>query len=536
MQIIEQNIGEMKRTSPAAHGNCRLSSFCIASENEDGVLLCQTATGGMVLLSREEYERVKNPTFLTEPWMEKLADLQYLREIGTDEYAQVDERRRRYYESSEAKGCITDFTILPTSRCNARCFYCYEQGIPQKNMSRETAQSVADYIIRVSGGKKVRLGWFGGEPTLGADIISLICQRLRENGVSYTSGIISNGLLLDDGMIHRAAEEWNLKHIQITLDGTEPVYQQVKNYKGNPVSPFRTVLEHIDAMLAQKLHVSIRINLGLHNVDDVRELITQLDRHFPERKYLTVYVHQIDNYYAVEDHIQLMEWTEALNRRLVKRSLQKLPGLPQLRDHSCMADRADSVVINPDGQLGKCEHYVFEKLHGTIHSEEQDKQLCSAWRETVRFPHCSSCPLYASCLRLKWCNGGEFDCTEEMAAQKIRVTQELMCSHYLKWLQNRQSFREKWFVLTVPYTLLHTQNGAKAIFQTQGGESIPVNQTSVEILEILQKGAFFQDIVCELEERYCAEPEQIQDAVASYLRELLELRICKYESGELCKE
>ena len=176
----------------------------------------------------------------------------------------------------------------------------------------------------------------------------------------------------------------------------------------------------------------------------------------------------------------------------------------------------------------------------------------------------------ASGLRLKGCNGGEYDCTEEMAAQKMLMDQELMRSHYLKWLQNdrsfrekwfvltapfallltqelmrrhyqkwlqnRRSFREKWFVLTAPYTLLHTQNGTKAIFQTQGGESIPVNQTSIEILEILQEGAFFQDIECELEERYCAKPEQIQDAVESYLRELLELRICKSELGEECKE
>ena len=145
-------------------------------------------------------------------------------------------------------------------------------------------------------------------------------------------------------------------------------------------------------------------------------------------------------------------------------------------------------------------------------------------------------PHHASCLRQKWCNGGEYDCTEKMAVQEIRMHHELMRSHYLEWLQNRRSFREKWFVLTAPYTLLHTQNGTKAIFQTQGRESIPVNQTSIEILEILQEGAFFQDIVCELEERYCAEPEQIQDAVASYLRELLELRICKFELREECKE
>ena len=517
-------------------GEYRLSSFCIMSENGDGVLLCQTATGGLVLLSPEEYEQICDGMALSEPWRKKLAELRFLCQCGADEYAEVDELRRRYYESTEEKDCITDYTILPTTRCNARCFYCYEQGIPQKNMSRETAEAVAAYIIRMSKGRPVHLGWFGGEPTLGAEMISLICCKLREKGAAYTSGIISNGLLLDEQMIRRAKEEWNVKNVQITLDGTAQVYQQVKNYKGNPKAPFHTVLSHIAVMLEAELHVSVRINLGLHNLEDVQHLITQLAQKFPGKRHLGIYVHKIDNYYPEEDRLQLLEWTAALNRKLVELGLQKTPSLPAFRGHSCMADRADSVVINPDGKLGKCEHYVVEKLHGAIDSDVCDVELCKAWRKKATFEQCRCCPLYPSCLQLEWCNGGEYICSEKLVEQKLGQIRENMGRTYQQWKKKIQNFRQKRFILTAPYRLRQAENRTEAVFgegcSGRQIEPIPVNGTSIVILEVLRDGAAFQEIVQELEERYNADMDQIRDSVGAYLRQLLDLGVCRFEIKE----
>lgn len=70
----------------------------------------------------------------------------------------------------------------------------------------------------------MRLAWFGGEPLYNAQVIDLICNDLVERGIGYESSMISNGFLFDEKLIKRAAELWRLRQIQITLDGTEGVY------------------------------------------------------------------------------------------------------------------------------------------------------------------------------------------------------------------------------------------------------------------------------------------------------------------------
>lgn len=51
------------------------------------------------------------------------------------------------------------YTILTTTDCNARCFYCYELGRSRIPMSEQTAHEIADYI----SAPKVNIHWFGGE-------------------------------------------------------------------------------------------------------------------------------------------------------------------------------------------------------------------------------------------------------------------------------------------------------------------------------------------------------------------------------------
>ena len=54
---------------------------------------------------------------------------------------QITDVARMLEKSSDA---ITHYTILPTTDCNARCFYCYEKGRRRIPMTDRTAQKVAD--------------------------------------------------------------------------------------------------------------------------------------------------------------------------------------------------------------------------------------------------------------------------------------------------------------------------------------------------------------------------------------------------------
>lgn len=508
-----------------------LSAFCIREPLEEGCLLCSTLTGALVQLTDEEELALRSGGLLTGQWAENLAAMGFLRKKNTDEYALVEEARAQARKKQENTGAITSYTILPTSCCNARCFYCYESGIPQKTMSRETARDVAAYILRHSQGEKIHLGWFGGEPTTAHPVITLICGLLRQQGANFESGMISNGLLLDKALVVTAREQWNLKHVQITLDGTRQVYNETKNYKCSPPSPFDTVLANIGHLLEAGIRVSVRINLGSHNFEDSTALIRELSDRFSGKKGFRAYVHEIDNLYTPEEYERLTDKTFELNDLLVQLKLQEPQELPSLRLHSCMADNDRSVVINPEGSLGKCEHFVFEKLHGSIYRKETDQALLEQWKEPVRFPQCSSCPLYPTCLRLNWCNGGSYYCAEGQVLGKLSQIRRRMRQMYDLWSWKKLQFRERdSFYLTGPYELIEETEGPAALFPPQGRRQdeviIPVNQTALDILTLLQQPQTFREITTMLEETYDTTGFDLEDIVENYLLDLLREGLC----------
>ena len=139
----------------------------------------------------------------------------------------------------------TEFTVLTTTDCNARCYYCYEKGIRREPMTRETAIAAADYIACASRGEKVRLRWFGGEPLFNREAIDVICGALEQKKICFESAMTTNGFYLDEKTTADAVEKWNLKNVQITVDGTEKTYNRIKAYIDAEENPYRRVMNNI---------------------------------------------------------------------------------------------------------------------------------------------------------------------------------------------------------------------------------------------------------------------------------------------------
>ena len=150
----------------------RLMYFVVQAEVDDGLLLLHNMTKEMVLLSQEEQRVFEQcPTDLPE-----LIDRWFLVPTGHDDCKlsrQILEVARMI---AQPRPHITDYTIMTTSDCNARCFYCYELGQSRRTMTEETALQTADYIIGHCGGEAVSIVWFGGEPLFNKPVISLICH------------------------------------------------------------------------------------------------------------------------------------------------------------------------------------------------------------------------------------------------------------------------------------------------------------------------------------------------------------------------
>jgi sulfatase maturation enzyme AslB (radical SAM superfamily) len=108
------------------------------------------------------------------------------------------------------------FTILTTSKCNARCTYCYEQLLPNKrHMSEETARDIVKYIVENANmNEPLSIEWFGGEPLYNVKVIDIISSTLCSAGLNFTSNVVSNGYLFNnDIIIAKAKNIWKVQDV-----------------------------------------------------------------------------------------------------------------------------------------------------------------------------------------------------------------------------------------------------------------------------------------------------------------------------------
>lgn len=79
-----------------------------------------------------------------------------------NEFEEVVNKRSEYLSKEKD---YKRFTILPTTKCNANCSFCYENDSPRYDMSDEVVEQTINFIKQESQEKKkIRVYWFGGEP------------------------------------------------------------------------------------------------------------------------------------------------------------------------------------------------------------------------------------------------------------------------------------------------------------------------------------------------------------------------------------
>lgn len=427
--------------------NYRLMNYLLKAETEEGMLLLNTVTRHMILVTNEETKSLSDlPCKPTESMKELIAN-HFLVPEDYSEYRAVHQLRK-IYQSTYTGDAINHYVVLPTTFCNAHCFYCYESDYPRVHMTEETAHRLVDYIAEHRKDKDVIISWFGGEPLVGIQRIDQISQELTDRGIPFKASMISNGYLFDKDIVKRSVRLWKLERIQITLDGTEKTYNQVKAYVNASDNPYERVLRNIDLLSGEGVHVNIRLNVDFYNKDDIRALIEELGKRFSGSNNIAVYLNMLFNHQGYEpvhhsqdDRIRLMEvitdYTERLKELGLERSNQKLPSL---EIGQCMADNAHTIEIQPDGGFCRCEHEDVRESYGNLVEGILDPQKPLKWKETIeRSDHCSECSVYPACYLLRGCMNADAPCTDEFRIRNQNTHRELMKTIYYKSLEGKEN-------------------------------------------------------------------------------------------------
>ncbi len=405
----------------------RPSAHCVTVPCGEGRLLYHTLTRELLLVSESEWAQPPTELILR----------RFLVPEGFDDAAYALQIRHVLTLMQPKKGSFNRFLIFTTLDCNARCAYCYERGCRHISMDPQTARAAAAFIAEHAKGEKIKLRWFGGEPLLNRKAIDLITKELRGSGIEYSTDMISNGYLFDSETVQTARDLWKLQKVQITLDGTEEVYNRTKAYTGAVNNPYERVMRNIALLLYGGVSVQIRMNMNAENAGNLLTLAEELDHRFPDKKNLSVYPALLQSYGAAPEPFRSQQEKaicfDRLQDKLRTLGLSRpvpLPRRPSL--NYCMADDDSAVTILPDGKLGKCEHDIGGGFVGDLERGIQDSERCAYWKERFDLPDCKACPLLPCCEKPRHCPGLHETCTELDRRLKLKSLRESILAEYEK--------------------------------------------------------------------------------------------------------
>lgn len=410
-QFVCKILGEPQ---PIINTEYRFNNYIFNIEHNAQVFLYNNLTKQLVQLSDKEYLEAKQNSCSKE-LRDSLIKTHFLIPVEADEFKTAQQIKETVALFGK-KNYINNYTIVTTTDCNARCWYCYQAGGLRTPMSDEIAEKTADFIIGNSKGKKIKLNWFGGEPLFNSSVIDIICCKLLDNKISFASSMISNGYLFDENNISKAKSIWNLKLVQITIDGTEKTYNKSKSYIYKNGSAFKKVMSNIESLLKNNITVTIRLNICENNCDDLLVLSEEIFDRFNSYTNYHMYISPIKN--CGRDELAVPQPSNKLIDTFFKISEMIYDNHREeniddtLRENSCMADNSSAVVIGPTGGIGKCEHFPNSDFLRTLNDLTENKQIAAEWSERFIYDDCKKCPHFPACIKLKKCPNRTVSCTQ----------------------------------------------------------------------------------------------------------------------------
>lgn len=364
-------------------------------------------SGELIKFTDEVYNYIRNisdnPEPEKNPYFNYLVQKGFLVDANTDEYEKIQAMRKEVQYSTNSDRA--SFVIALTTKCNVKCVYCYEEGCIQNTMTSNVAKQVIEFIKKKCDSnaklKVLNLTWFGGEPLLAMENIELIGETLSkyclDNGILLQTNIITNGLLLDDEKMN-ILKRYNLVDVQISMDGCEDYYHK---YKGVNPNALNLLISKI-AKMCLDTRITVRLNCSSENYESIKQLIIRLYSNEIIKNNVLLSFAQLNSERVIElSNEEFSKKKIELLRFLVeigwKNQLKNF--IPVPKTIPCGLMQAVNFVIDPNGYLYKCEHFVGNSNFsiGTVEKGILYPAFYNDFLECHMFEECKNCSIYPIC-------------------------------------------------------------------------------------------------------------------------------------------
>ena len=397
----------------SSYNDIKFSQYNVVFENENNLYIYNSFTGGLLEVEEtlERYFKIEKgfeqiPTLLNSLSDETLEDL-ISGGILVD--SSVDEAKALHCSSQIARYTTDNLTltIAPTTHCNFRCPYCYENIDNQTSMSNNTIDQIPHFIeANFPNLKSLQIVWYGGEPLLELEKITTITNKLIDNNYCLLpASIVTNGYLLNRQVAYQLTE-LGINYAQVTIDGSRNDHDSRRIPKTG-VPTFDRILNNVRSC-ADLLDITIRINADKTNIEHADELLEDLKKS-GLRDNVSISLAPVTNYNEKNNDLgmcfsspQFAEEEYIFYKKAMQEGFNVIDNLLHRRQ-ICGAISYNSYVIDPSGDLYKCWDLIgdtTEKI-GTIFDSIQLNHNHCKW--LLYNPYKERC---INCKVLPMCNGG----------------------------------------------------------------------------------------------------------------------------------
>jgi uncharacterized protein len=316
----------------------------------------------------------------------------------------------------------TQLFFVPNYSCNFACSYCYQEGYNpvQKVVNNEVIDAFFNYIKTEFAGRRKYITVFGGEPLLpGENQRKMLTHFIEKaNEAKLDLAFVTNGYTLASYV--DLLKTASIREIQVTLDGTQEVHDGRRYLKGKQPT-FDKIVEGIDACLAEKMDINLRMVVDKENLSNLADLShfaidkgwtkspyfkTQIGRNYelhfcnstPEKLYdrATLYKHL---YELLKEHPYIAEFYKPAFS--IAKYMAENEELPTALFDSCPACKTEW-AFDFTGTIYSCTATVGNKGDelGTFYPEvTKNKLAIESWqnRDITTIEKCKTCEVALAC-------------------------------------------------------------------------------------------------------------------------------------------
>ena len=403
-------------------------SFLCSYELPEGNinLIFSGRSGSLIRVDDNAYVNIESCHFekIAPSSFETLCQKKIIVPAGENELLSINEENKDIFRHKVKD--VLYLSTQPTSNCQFGCIYCGQKH-QSYNTSFETMDKILariEHKVAKTATRKLEIGWFGGEPLCALSQMRILNNGIKEicrkHTVEYTSHLTTNGYLLSAPIYNELVRQFNMRGIEITIDGDQRFHDKRRfllNGKGSFNVIYANLLEIINSNNTMyPCMVSVRCNIDMQNIDGVIPLLEKMAHDNLQRKivfYFTEVVSWAKNGAGAnekEKRIMSDKIIEIMHVML-KFGFQ-CPVLPQrTAPKYCMATSPESEMYDAYGNVFDCSEISYTDVYdnsglilGSLSKNQSEnkfaRSILGEYKSMLlsgQIKECSQCKYYPLC-------------------------------------------------------------------------------------------------------------------------------------------